>query len=213
MKRALLSILIAFAVWEMAGCGSPKPIKYYAVHVPSAPSPNRPIYPVDLVVARLGAAELLEASPIVYKTGANEVGTYAYHRWTQPPVEMVQEKMIRMLRTSGEFRNIIGVDNRTGSGPSALGSLVLRGRLYEFAEVDGPEIGTLVTMEFELYNRAVSKILWTHYYSGTEPVAAPAKKVTVPKVVQALDQNLDRGLNEVAGELRKYLAANPPDKS
>ena len=64
-------------------------------------------------------------------------------------------------------------------------------------------------MEFELYNRAASKVVWTHFYSHTGPVKSKA----VPAVVEALDQNLDRGLNEVAGALSKYLAANPPGKS
>jgi hypothetical protein len=35
----------------------------------------------------------------------------------------------------------------------------------------------------------------------------------VPAVVQALDRNLDRGLNEVVAELSRYLAANPPGKT
>ena len=32
----------------------------------------------------------------------HEVGTYAYHRWTGAPTEMVQEKLVRLLQGSRE---------------------------------------------------------------------------------------------------------------
>ena len=37
-------------------------------------------------------------SPIAYRVGANEIGTYQYSRWVEPPVEMVQGNLIRLLR-------------------------------------------------------------------------------------------------------------------
>jgi len=202
----MVSISLAFL--GLAGCGSPKPIKYYAVQIPTAPSPSNHTYAVDLVVGRVTGSDLLAATPIVYKTGAHEVGTYAYHRWTGAPTEMVQDKLIRLLRKSAEFRTVSGSESTTGAG-SKNDTLVLRGKLYDFSEVDGPEIQGLVTMEFELYNRAASKVVWTHFYSQTEPVKSKA----VAAVVEALDVNLDRGLNEVAAALRNYLEANPPGKS
>jgi ABC-type uncharacterized transport system auxiliary subunit len=208
MYRVILIALISLAVWGLAGCGSPKPIKYYAVQIPAVPAPSAHTYPVDLVVARLSGPDLLEASPIVYKTGTNQIGTYTYHRWTEPPTDMVQQKLIRLLRNSGEFQSVTGAESGNGAG-RAPGGLVLRGRLHDFAEVDGAAISGLVTMEFELYNRTSNKIVWMHFYSQTEPVQTKA----VPAVVEALDRNLDRGLNEIVAELRKYFAANPPGKS
>jgi ABC-type uncharacterized transport system auxiliary subunit len=208
MCRATLVVSISLAVLGLAGCGSPKPIKYYAVQIPTTPAPSNHTYAVDLVVGRVTGSDLLGATPIVYKTGTHEVGTYAYHRWTGAPTEMVQEKLVRLLRKSGEFRTVSGSESTTGAG-SKSDTLVLRGKLYDFAEVDGGEIQGLVSMEFELYNRAAAKVVWTHFYSQTVPVKSKA----VPAVVEALDQNLDRGLNEVTAALSKYLAANPPGKS
>jgi ABC-type uncharacterized transport system auxiliary subunit len=207
MHRALISS-ISLIGWGLAGCGSPKPIKYYNLQIPAAPPNPNHAYAIDLVVGRLSGPDLLEASPIVYKTGPHEVGTYAYHRWTGAPIELVQEKLIRLLRKSGEFRSVSGSDSKTGGAAKGDG-FVLRGRLYEFSEVDGDSIQGLVTMEFELFNRSSSKVVWTHFYSQTEPV--PTK--TVRAVVQAIDQNLDRGLSETVAELSKYLAENPPGKS
>ncbi len=208
MYRVILIVLSSLAVLGLAGCGSPKPIKYYALQVPAAPAPTTHKYPVDLVVGRVSGSDLLASAPIVYKSGTHEVGTYAYHRWTESPVDMVQQKLIQLIRKSGEFRSVSGSESKTGAG-SAPGGLVIRGRLYDFAEVDGDTINGLVTMEFELYDRASSKVVWTSFYSQKEPVQAKA----MPAVVQALDRNLDRGLAEVVAELSRYLAANPPGKT
>jgi len=208
MHRAFLTTSISLMAWGLTGCGAPKPINYYAVKIPSAPAGISHTYPIDLVVARVSGSDLLEASPIVYKTGPHQVSTYTYHRWTAPPTEMVQEKLLRLLRKSGDFRSVSTSESKTG-GTFKGDGFVLRGNLYEFSEVDGETIEGLVTMEFQLYNRSTSRVVWTHFYSQAEPVAAKA----LPAVVQAIDQNLDRGLNEVVAELNKYLAANPPGKS
>jgi len=198
--RAAMAVVLVIGAGLLNGCGSPRPITYYGIQIPAAPAPAGYTYPVEIVVGRVSGPALLESSPIVYKTGPNVIGTYQYHRWTDAPVDMVQAKLTRMLRTSGQFQSV----TTQGSGPS--GDLVIRGRLYEFSEVDGDAITGLVSMEFELYNRKTAKILWSHFYSQTEPV--PAKQV--PAVAQALDRNLDRGLQEVLTGLKTYLASNPP---
>ncbi|HTS26169.1 MAG TPA: ABC-type transport auxiliary lipoprotein family protein [Bryobacteraceae bacterium] len=208
MHRAFLTISISMIGWGLAGCGSPKPVKYYTLQIPAAPASSVHNSAIDLVVSRVSGSDLLEASPIVYKMGTHEIGTYSYHHWTGAPTEMVQEKLIRLLRRSGEFRSVVGSESKTG-GTAKGDGLVLRGRLYEFSEVDGDSVQGLVTMEFELYNQSSSKVVWTHFYSQSEPVTTKA----VTAVVQAIDHNLDRGLNEVVDELNKYLTANPPGKS
>ncbi len=202
MRRVTEVVLIAFALMGLNGCGAPKPIKYYAVQVPAAPAPNSRTYPVDLVVGRLAGPSLLESSAIVYRTGTSTMGTYLYHRWVDPPVEMVQNKLIRMLRGSGEYQSVATFGDLPGS------EFLVRGTLHDFAEVDGASIAGLVTMEFELYDRKTAKILWSHFYTHQEP----AEGKEIPSVVEALDRNLERGLKEVVAGLSQYFAANPPRK-
>ena len=202
MKKLTQFVPIALAMLALGGCGSSKPIKYYSVQIPAAPAPSTHTYAIELTVGRVAGSDLLASSPIVYKTGTNQLGTYDYHRWTDSPLAMVQEKLVRMLRKSGDYESVIAA---TGTG----GDLTLRGRLYDFAEVDGVAITGLVSMEFELYSRKTARILWTHFYSQAEPVQGKA----VPAVVEALDRNLDRGLNEVVAGLNRYFAAHPPVKN
>jgi ABC-type uncharacterized transport system auxiliary subunit len=196
MRNAWALAPIALLTMALAGCGTPKPIMYYDLQIPAAPSPSTSRYPIDMVVGRITGPDLLGSSPIGYRTKQNQIGTYQYHRWTEAPVDLIQEKLIRLMRVSGEYRSVNGLRNAPGS------ELMVRGRLYDFAEVDGDGITGLVSMEFELYNRKTARILWSHFYTGTEPV--PRKEVAA--VAQALDRSLDRGLKEVMDGLRQYFA-------
>jgi len=198
MHRTTGSILISLLVLGLSGCGATRPIKYYTVQVPVAPTLSTDTYAVSLLVASVGGPEMLKATPIAYRIGTNEVGTYQYSRWAEPPVEMLKGKLIRMLRASGRYQSVSGL------GSTAEGQFVVRGRLYEFEEVDSGTIGGLVSMEFELYDRKSGKVVWTHSYSRSEPVEG--KKVSL--VVTALDLNLDRGLQEVAAGLDQYFATS-----
>ena len=201
MTRMMVLIPIALAAAGLSGCGAPKPIIYYAIQIPAAPTPNASNYPIDVVIARITASSLLEASPIVYRTGTNQIGTYKYHRWQDPPVELVQTKLLSLLRSSGGYRSV-----STSTTPES--EFLIRGRLHDFAEVDGESISGLVTMEFELYDRKTARVLWSHFYTQLEPVQG--KRVS--EVTQAIDRNLDRGLREVMAGLGQYFAANPPHK-
>ena len=43
-------------------------------------------------------------SPIA--TGPNEIGTYNYHHWAEPPARMVKVILIRQLRASGKYQSV-----------------------------------------------------------------------------------------------------------
>jgi len=199
MRRLVLISLLALS---LAGCGSSKPIKYYTVQLPVAPTLSTNVRPVSLLVGNVAGPGIYRDTPIAYRTGANEIGTYQYSRWVDPPVDMVKVKLLRVLSTSGEYQSVASV------GSNAEGRFVVRGKLYNFEEVDGASIAGVVSMEFELYDRKTGKVVWSHFYSQSEPVQG--KQISA--VVAALDTNLDRGLKEVAAGLSQYFSANPVGK-
>jgi ABC-type uncharacterized transport system auxiliary subunit len=201
MHRIAVLIPPAVLAMGLAGCGAPKPINYYGLQTPAAPSSASPTYAIDVAVGRITAPSLLESSPIVYRTGTNQLGTYKYHRWQDPPVDLVQARLVSMLRSSGGYQSV------TSSNSGA--EYIIRGRLHEFAEVDGEGISGLVTMEFELCERKTSKVLWSHFYTQLEPAQGKA----VSGVAQAIDRNLDRGLREFMTGMGQYFAAHPPKAS
>jgi ABC-type uncharacterized transport system auxiliary subunit len=203
MHRMARFVLISALSLSLNGCEKGKPIHYYTVGLPVAPTLSTSAHPLPLLVGMIGGADIYRNTPIVYRVGTNEIGAYEYSRWAEPPVELVKDKLIRILSASGDYQSV------TSLGSNSSGQFVVRGRLYEFAEVDGANITGLVSMEFELYDRKSGKTLWTHFYSQSEAVQSK----DIPAVVTALDTNLDRGLKEVAAGLNQYFSANPVGRS
>jgi ABC-type uncharacterized transport system auxiliary subunit len=203
MNRRNGSILLSLFAVMLGGCGHPKAIRYYTVQSTTAPAIPASAQAVSLVVGTISGPEIFRGSPIAYRIGANEIGTYQYSQWVDPPVLMVQSSLIRVLRASGNYQSV------TSLGGAADGQFLVRGRLHDFEEVDGGSISTLVSMEFELVERKSGKVVWTHFYSQSEPVQG--KEMSA--IVTALDVNLDRGLKETAAGLNQYFLANPSGKS
>jgi ABC-type uncharacterized transport system auxiliary subunit len=203
MHRLIRPVFVSLLALGVSGCASSKPIRYYTIQFPAAPTITTGAHTESLLVASVTGPEIFRSTPIVFRIGANEIGTYQYSQWAQPPVEIVQGNLIRMLRASGDYQSVASL----GSG--STGQYVVRGRLYDFQEVDGASISALVSMEFDLYERKTGKVVWSHYYSQSEPVQGK----DMSTIVSALDANLDRGLKEVAAGLGQYFLSNPASKT
>jgi len=203
MHRTIRLTLTSLLALSLSGCESSKPIRYYTLQIPPAPTLTTNTYPVSLVVANISGTQFFQDAPIAYRIGVNEIGTYQYSHWSEPPVSLVRRRLIRILRSSGDYRSV------TELGNNADGQFVVRGRLYDFEEVDTASIAGLVSMEFDLCDRKSGKVLWSHYYSQSEPVQS--KEISA--VVTALDLNLDRGLKEVAAGLGQYFSTTLGKKS
>ena len=203
MYRTTRLILISLLALSLGGCGKIKPIRYYTLQVPAAPTLATSTYRVSLLVANVSGSDIFMDTPIAYRVGTNEIGTYRYSQWSEPPVKMLKFKLIRLLRSSGDYQSV----GELGSNSDA--QFVVRGRLYDFEEVDSATIAGLVSMEFDLYDRKSGKVLWSHFYSQSEPVQGK----DISAVVTALDLNLDRGLKEVTAGLDQYFATTSGKKS
>jgi len=204
MQRTIRLTLTSLLALGLAACGGTKPIRYYMLQIPAAPTLTTNAYPVSLVVATVNGAQIFQDGPIAYRIGVNEIGTYQFSQWAEPPVNLVRRRLIRMLRSSGDYQSVVEL------GSNSAGQFVLRGRLYDFEEVDaGSSISALVSMEFDLYDRKSGKVVWSHFYSQSDPVQT--KEISA--IVTALDSNLDRGLKEVATGLDQYFSTNLPKKS
>ena len=199
-RRALI-MAVALAAGLLNGCGATRPSKYYQLTVPAdAGAVEKPdAVPVTLLLGALTTSHLYREDRIVYGNGPEQLGTYEYQRWAEPPTEMIQEVLLRQLRASGRYR---AVHYRRSN---VRGDFALRGRLYDFKEVTGREMSTRVTLELEMRDLKNGATVWTHYYTYDEPTSGK----DVPSVVAALDRNVQRGVKQIVESLDQYFASHP----
>ena len=197
---ALITV-IALMAGLLSGCGAARPSKYYQLTVPADASAveKADAVPVTLLLGQLMTSHLYREDRIVYGSGAEELGTYEYHRWAEPPAEMIQEVLLRELRSSGRYR---AVHFRRSN---VRGDFALRGHLYDFKEVTGSPVSARVTLDLEMRDLKSGATVWTHYYTHDEPTNGK----DVPSVVAALDKNVQRGVKEVVESLDQYFASHP----
>jgi ABC-type uncharacterized transport system auxiliary subunit len=199
-RRATISVAALTLALSLAGCGSSRPIKYYQLsYRTSTPASQEPIN-TTLLVRTFEGSRLYREDRIVYGWDAQQMGTYEDHRWAVAPVEMLQSALVRGLRSSGRYQAVMSV--RSDSG----GDYVLAGHLYDFQEVDGGAIVARLTFEVRLRNRATGATVWRYNYNHDEP----ASSKDISAVVDAMDKNVERSVQEVQAGLEQYFRAHPP---
>jgi ABC-type uncharacterized transport system auxiliary subunit len=192
---------IALMAGLFSGCGATRPSRYYQLTVPAdAGAVEKPdTVPVTLLLGALMTSHLYREDRIVYGNGAEQMGTYEYQRWAEPPTEMIQEVLLRELRSSGRYR---AVHYRRSN---MRGDFALRGHVYDFKEITGDQMSARLTLELEMRDLKSGATVWTHYYTHDEPTSGK----DVPSVVAALDKNVQRGVKEIVGSLNQFFASHP----
>jgi len=194
--------LLALAVLVTAGCGAARPSQYYQLTVPADPAPvaNSNPLPITLLIGRLTASALYREDQIVYSSGGENMGTYEYQKWSEPPTEMIAEVMLRQFRASGRYHGVYTLRS------DIHGDFLLHGHLYDFKEVGGNPLLARVTMELELREIKTSAVVWTHFYTHDQPASGK----DVGAVVAALNNNVQQGMAEFRASLDQYFAEHPP---
>jgi ABC-type uncharacterized transport system auxiliary subunit len=194
--------MLAVAAGLTAGCGGARPSKYYQLTVPgdTARAADANPVPVTLLIGRLTAPALYREDQIVYSSGGENMGTYEYQRWSEPPTEMIAEVLLRQFRASGHYHGVYTLRS------DIRGDFLLHGHLYDFKEVSGSPLAARVTMELELRNVKTGTTVWTHFYSHDEPASGK----DTASVVAAMDKNVQQGIAELRASLDQYFAEHPP---
>jgi ABC-type uncharacterized transport system auxiliary subunit len=199
MRRTIGSGIAVLLAGIMAACGATRPAKYYELESPPAPAVSFNSVSVSLLVGHLTASHLYRDDRIVYATGSQELGTYQYQRWAEPPTEMIETMLVRALRASGQYRSV----DRLSS--SARGEYIVRGRLDALEEVDRPALAARFAIELDLYHPKSGATLWSQTYVHDEPV----KEKKMAAIVEALNRSVQQGLTQLVANLGQYLASHP----
>lgn len=198
--RAMCKIAVGcFFVATIAGCGATHPTKYYGLNTPAAPPASGPQGSVRLLVGHISSSHLYLEDRLVYMSNDVEMGTYEYERWAEPPVDMLQDMLVANLRATGQYRAV----SRVGS--ASHGDYVVRGRLDALDEVDKPSLAARFAFRVELFDPKSGAVVWSGAYSHDEPVQGK----TVSDVVEAMDHNVQAGLQQLTSGLGQYVASHP----
>jgi ABC-type uncharacterized transport system auxiliary subunit len=198
MRLTISICLIAALGLLNAGCVDSRPIHYYTLETPPAPvNAGTPTGPV-ILVGNISVPPELEDGRIRYRIGTNEVGSYQFHRWAEPPRMMICAALVEALRASGKYMSV------AGSSSSATGDYLLRGKLYEFDELDRESIQTSISLQVDLEDLKTRRVVWDDLVNRKEPVSTK----NVADVVQSLDRNLQAVVKETAAAMDKFLAAH-----
>jgi ABC-type uncharacterized transport system auxiliary subunit len=199
MRRKITFAALILYLGILGGCGAARPSKFYQLTPPSDktagadPAP----FPVTLLLGPITTSHLYRDDHIVYTTNGEAMGTYEYHRWAEPPSEMISDVLLQELQESDRYQHVYSLRSDT------RGDYVLRGRLYDFREVAGNGLTARVAFEFELRDSKTGTTVWSRSYSHDEPV----DRKDVSAVVAALDRNVQSGLREVMRGLEQYFSS------
>ncbi len=198
MTRKIIICMGALAAGLLAGCGAARPSKYYQLTVPgdAATVAEHTTYPVTLLLGPLRASHIYREDHIVYSSSGQNMGTYQYQQWSEPPTEMLVDVLLRDLRASGKYRAVDVLRS------NSHGDYILYGRLYDFKEISGAPLLARLTVDLELRETKTGSTVWTHYYSHDEPVTGK----DISAVVAALDRNTQRGMGEVKSSLEQFFS-------
>jgi ABC-type uncharacterized transport system auxiliary subunit len=195
------SWLAALAVFGcvLSACASPKPIKYYQVNYPTRMAVAQSPIDTTLMVRQFEASHLYLDDKMVYGFDTPEMGTYEYQRWSEPPVEIVQNALVRGLRATGQYKAVYTLR------ADASGRFLVAGQIYDFREVDGANVVARLSYDIRLRDRKSGVTVWEHVYSHDEP----ATEKTIPAFVDAMDKNLQSSVQEVAAGMEEYFRTHP----
>jgi ABC-type uncharacterized transport system auxiliary subunit len=199
MKR--LAFCLIFFVVIAAGCTTARAPRYYFLTAaPVSPQANASRLPVTILIGRLSAPRILRDDRVVYGMTDVEVGVDEYHRWTEPPTEMIEQLLVEHLRHSGQYKSVQRISS------TARGEYLLRGHLTSLNERDDPPgIKARFNVQLELFDQKAGTVVWTDSYSHDEPV----EKKSVSAVVEALQKNVNTGIAQLTGSLAQYFASLP----
>jgi ABC-type uncharacterized transport system auxiliary subunit len=191
-------LVIATLTLFAAACGVTRPIKYYQLEIPSPASAaaGTAALGVSLQVGNIESPPIMRDGRILYQVGSHEVGAYEYHRWVETPDRVVQDALVRMLRSSGKFQAVDTARN------SIKPDYVIQGKIYEFSEMDKPQVFARISLEIELHDAKTGRTVWSRIYTNEESVNGK----DMQNVVHSLDQNLGHGLSDIVTGLSQYFA-------
>jgi cholesterol transport system auxiliary component len=189
--------LLVLSVLALAGCASaPVPeVAHYRMPDAVVAAPREaPAFPMPIVVDTLLADGLHGEQSILYATKpGGSVRGYHYQRWNDPPVRLLQRRLIAMLR-EGNVSPVVA--DRL---PTSVAAVRISGLIDRFERVrrdDGWYAEVRIELRADVADEALPSILRT--YEASVRADAETIDATVRAFARACDEVLGGFVDDVA---------------
>lgn len=188
LRAAPLMIALG-ATLALGGCASaPVPeVSYYRMPEATVASERtQPAFQMPVVVDTLLADGLHGEQSILYATKpGGSVRSYHYQRWNDPPVRLLQRRLIRILRESAVSPIVA---DRLATSVSAVRVSGVVDRFERVRRADGWYAEVRVELRADVADEALPAVLKT--YEAAVPAGAETIEATVRAFAAATDQVL-----------------------
>lgn len=182
MKKHFIKGLCLIALLGTLGaCTQPElpQDSYYRLSV-TPPGPQPVKLKGILEVERFRADGLLSGRPIAFSEGKGRLSEYHYHFWIEPPVDLLQESMVKYLRGANLAVHIVTPELRVSE------DFLLTGKIKRLERDLSNGDKVAVEIEIGLVRRSDDKILVLKTYSRQLPQSSGG----VHGAVQAMNDAL-----------------------
>ena len=167
----LFRILPVLAMSLLGACaGNPQPpVTEYALSPRiELQEVREPVFPVTLRLAPLSASQMYMSTGIFYVDGSYRRNPYAYSRWVDTPVHMLQLVLQEGLERSGLFKAVLP------STSLLTADLRLETTLYDFSQHLQPDGGSqaVVRLDCHLLDARKARLLASRQFEVRVPAAS-----------------------------------------
>jgi ABC-type uncharacterized transport system auxiliary subunit len=192
-RATTLAITLAVSIAFVGCVGKMRYPSYYTLHVPPPPDPPaRPDMHATLAVREFRSPGYLRQGPLVYRTSAEQIGFYDYHRWATDPRQFVTVAIADRLRANGNFADVAIYDGRSHA------DYIITGRLEKLDEVDYEGgVRVEVALSAQMTDLRTGTTAWANSASDVENVAQRNVPAVVSEMSHAMDRTIEKLLSSI----------------
>ncbi len=185
------------AAFAAASCSLPR-IHYYTMDIPHTSPGTDPVIARHITIQRFQSESVLRDDRILYRVSPNEIGFYEYHRWTNPPADLVTDYFTHRLKDSGTYSGVSVYKNGSKS------DFILQGRVHHFEEVDkGKEVFASVSLELELLDSKTRASIWRGEADCSHPLASRDMAGVTQGIYGCLTETASNLLNSMQRQVER----------